>query len=140
MDHDPDGMGDLCRHAVVLEGRQEANDSLWCSGTDNSEVGVAGSRVIRQHINPASTASNLAAVDRSLECNTRHTKRLKIARSHDLVLLQVLKQSFDMGGTGHYRLIEKEFLFVCRKKKWQSIRNIVPSIGTARPHSRHALA
>jgi len=80
-------MGNLCRQAVVFEGRHEADDRLWGSGSDSSEVGVTGGCVIRLDVDAANSAYDLAAVDRPLEGDTRHTERFKVACSHDPVPL-----------------------------------------------------
>ena len=61
---------------MLFEGRHEADDCLWGSGPDSSNVGVAGGRVIRLHVEAASRAHDLAAVDRPLEGDTRHTERV----------------------------------------------------------------
>lgn len=49
---------------MVFEGRHEADDCLWGSSPDSSNVGMAGDCVIRLHLDAASPANDLAAVDR----------------------------------------------------------------------------
>ena len=60
--------------------------------------------MVRLHVDAASPAYDLAAVHRSLEGDTRHTKRFKVACSYDPVPLQVPKQSIDVAGGGRNRI------------------------------------
>jgi hypothetical protein len=74
---------------MVFEGRYEADDSLRGSGPDGSDIGVAGGRVVRFHVNAATPAYNLAAFNRPLEGDTRHTELFNVASSHDSMALYV---------------------------------------------------
>jgi len=123
---------------MVFERRHEADNSLRGSGRDDCDVGVAGCRVVRLHVDAASPAYNLAAVHRSLEDDTRHTKRFKVACSYDPVPLQVPKQSLDVAGGGHNRF-RGVLLILCRTIFWQRVRNILVPVWTT-VHWRRNLA
>ncbi len=43
-------MLNLCGQAVVSKGPNEADHGLWGSGSDGSDVGVAGGRVARRNV------------------------------------------------------------------------------------------
>jgi hypothetical protein len=101
VDHDPNGMWNLCRQAVVFKGRNEADHGLWRSGSDGSNVGVAGGRVVRRDVDAACPTYDLAAIHRSLEGDARHVERFKVTGSHHPVPLHVPKQSLDVGGGWH---------------------------------------
>ena len=136
LDHYPDGMGNLCRQAVVFEGRHEADDGLWGSGADGSDICMAGGRVVRFHVNAAGSAYNLAAVNRPLEGDTRHTEFFNVARSHDSVALYVPKQSLDVAGGWHDRF-GKVLRFLCPNSFGKRFRNILASASVDCPHSQH---
>ncbi len=128
-------MGNLCRQTVVLEGRHKAHDCLWGSGPDGSDVGVAGGRVIRLHVDAASSAYDLAAVDRPLEGDAWNAERSKVACSQDALPLQVPKQALDVAGGWHDRFGEV-LRFLCQNIFGQRFRNILALADADCPHSR----
>lgn len=120
---------------MVFEGRHEADDCLRGSGPDSSNVGVAGGRVIRLHVEAASPAPDLAAVDRPLEGDTRHTERFKIACSHEPVPLEVPKESLDLAGGWHDRF-GAVLRVLCPNIFGNRFRNILTSAGADCPRSQ----
>jgi len=101
VDHDPDGMRHLRRQAVILESRHEADDCLRGSRGYGSDVGVAGRRMVGPHVDAACPTDDVAAIDRTLEGNTRNAERLELPRAHNAVPLKVSQKSVNMAGDGH---------------------------------------
>jgi hypothetical protein len=75
--------------AVILEGRHETDDRLRGPRGDGGDVGVAGGRVVGIRVDAASPADDLAAIDGTLEGNTRNAERFEVPCPHDPVSLHV---------------------------------------------------
>jgi hypothetical protein len=118
----------------LADGIRRALDACLVTGRDDWDVGVAGCRVVRLHVDAASPAYDLAAVHRSLEGDTRHTKRFKVACSYDPVPLQVLKQSLDVAGGGLNRF-GRVLRILCRNIFWHRFRSMLVPVWTT-VHSR----
>jgi hypothetical protein len=93
--------------------------------------------VIRLHVDAAGPTDDLAAIDGTLEGNTRNTKRLKVPRTHDPVSLKI-PQSRPIWPVAGMVDAELVLQILCRNDFPQRLRNIL--MATSQNHIPRALS
>ena len=90
VDHDPNSMGDLCRHLVEVERGDQADCGAGSPGAYLSQIGMACRFMIWHGVDTARATDNFAAVEEPLQYAAVHTDGRQITRAYHTPALYVL--------------------------------------------------